>query len=52
MAKILVTGASGFIGFHLIRALLEQGHELSCLVPSRRNSTAWQDCQSAGLTAM
>lgn len=32
MAKILVTGASGFIGFHLTRALLEQGHEISCLV--------------------
>ena len=32
MAKILVTGASGFIGFHLVRALLAQGHEISCLV--------------------
>jgi dihydroflavonol-4-reductase len=32
MAKILVTGASGFIGFHLARALLDQGHEISCLV--------------------
>ncbi len=32
MANILVTGASGFIGFHLVRALLEQGHELTCLV--------------------
>jgi dihydroflavonol-4-reductase len=31
MAKILVTGASGFIGFHLVRALLDQGHEISCL---------------------
>jgi nucleoside-diphosphate-sugar epimerase len=32
LAKILVTGASGFIGFHLVRALLAQGHEISCLV--------------------
>lgn len=32
MAKILITGATGFIGFHLTRALLEQGHEISCLV--------------------
>ncbi len=32
MARILITGASGFIGFHLTRALLEQGHEVSCLV--------------------
>jgi dihydroflavonol-4-reductase len=32
MAKILITGATGFIGFHLTRALLDQGHEVSCLV--------------------
>jgi nucleoside-diphosphate-sugar epimerase len=32
MAKILVTGASGFIGFHLTCALLGQGHEITCLV--------------------
>jgi len=32
MVKILITGATGFIGFHLTRALLEQGHEISCLV--------------------
>ncbi|MGO9110314.1 MAG: NAD-dependent epimerase/dehydratase family protein [Thermoguttaceae bacterium] len=32
MARILVTGASGFIGFHLTRALLDQGYEVSCLV--------------------
>src|SRR5580692_8445267 len=32
MSKVLVTGASGFIGFHLIRALVEQGHAVTCLV--------------------
>jgi nucleoside-diphosphate-sugar epimerase len=32
MTKILIAGATGFIGFHLTRALLEQGHEVSCLV--------------------
>ncbi|AIE84827.1 NAD-dependent epimerase [Fimbriimonas ginsengisoli] len=28
MAKILVTGAAGFIGYHASRRLLEQGHEV------------------------
>ena len=32
MARVLITGGSGFIGFHLTRALLEQGHEITCLV--------------------
>lgn len=29
--KILVTGAAGFIGSHVSRALLERGHELVCV---------------------
>ncbi len=32
MAKVLVTGASGFIGSHLCEALVERGHEVNCLV--------------------
>jgi dihydroflavonol-4-reductase len=42
MARVLVTGASGFIGWHLTRTLLKQGHEISCLVrkSSRLDSLA------------
>lgn len=33
-ASTLVTGASGFIGLHLVRQLLNRGHRVSCLVRS------------------
>lgn len=32
MAKVLVTGASGFIGYHLVTALVAQGDDVTCLV--------------------
>lgn len=32
MARVLVTGATGFVGSHLAAALVAQGHELVCLV--------------------
>lgn len=32
MAKVLVTGASGFVGWHLIEALLARGDEVTALV--------------------
>jgi dihydroflavonol-4-reductase len=36
--KIAVTGATGFIGSHLVECLLARGHEVSCLVrdPARQ----------------
>lgn len=36
--RTLVTGATGFIGRHAVRALLEAGHDVACLVRSRGKS--------------
>ncbi|MCA9157516.1 MAG: NAD-dependent epimerase/dehydratase family protein [Planctomycetales bacterium] len=39
MTRALVTGASGFIGGHLVQHLYEYGHEITCLVrPSSNRS--------------
>lgn len=37
--RILLTGASGFIGQHLLQALLAEGHYVVCAVRSPRTST-------------
>jgi uncharacterized protein YbjT (DUF2867 family) len=37
--RILLTGASGFIGQHLLQALLAEGHELVCAVRRARKSS-------------
>ena len=36
--KILVTGATGFIGEHLIKCLVEQGEHVRCLVRRTSNT--------------
>lgn len=37
--RILLTGASGFIGQHLLQALLAEGHHVVCAVRKPRNSS-------------
>ncbi|MDB5745933.1 MAG: short chain dehydrogenase [Massilia sp.] len=37
--RILLTGASGFIGQHLLRALLAEGHHVVCAVRTPKTST-------------
>jgi nucleoside-diphosphate-sugar epimerase len=37
--KILVTGATGFIGFHTVRALAERGHDARVLVRDLKKAT-------------
>jgi len=40
MAKVLITGSNGFLGSHLARCLLADGHEIYCLV-RRTSNRRW-----------
>ncbi len=44
--KILVTGGTGFTGSHLVRRLLDQGHDT--LVLDNQRGIAWEPLQKAG----
>ena len=38
MSRIAITGAAGFIGFHLVNKLIGEGHDVHCSVGLKRQN--------------
>lgn len=43
MARILVTGASGFIGMHVVKRLVSDGHQVRCMIRSSSSTELIRD---------
>ena len=41
--KVFITGATGFIGTHLVRRLVDEGHQVTCLVRERSRAQTLVD---------
>jgi len=50
MARVLVTGATGFIGRHLVGRLLERGDCVRCLIHEREERVADAECVHGDVT--
>ena len=48
--KVLVTGANGFIGSHIVEELVQQGFDVTCLVRKTSNLKWLSGCKTAFVT--
>jgi len=48
--RILVTGGAGFVGYHLCKKLMQQGHEIICVdnlsTSEKSNVVELQECKN------